>query len=1851
MALPIDNRFVAELNRITNGGTANFLQGYRYVVDTIVPSLPAGTIDAGTLFWYQNAPLINDPNSTAASSRYIRTATAFALEWNGIRPDQTSNLTQQTSDRIASRVIQDIIEDKSIPNISELLRRDIEVSIPGQGIGGWGGAFQYWNTKINESETVGQRILSNPAEYEKFIAVNGAALLSTSGFAPDASAEQAFEYINRILGLGGNGAEIPFTIALDVFGRALDLKFGGSIAGNPNVIDGYIFESNGTGGRTWQRYVDTFDLQPVQIAIQADPQLAAQLDARRAARLDIQAKGIRYGEGGDGGLVTKLNDDGSYTNWQTGNGGFTQRDYEEGGQLKSIIEKDAGGSISREEYFNEQDGTWVAIREKQAPDGKLLGKVAAKGSDGWYVEDVAGSFGSALGNALVPGNPFGGVAAGSVLNLGGRYIARLATESVTGQDLTSKINVQADVRGALSGVLSSALAGYFAAELVNALGLKGDAAILLNSTSATFLNIPLGSFSKAVFVDGKSLIEAADKAYSYTTNYSAADAGALAANIVASYLGQKAGGAVIRPGTNESGTVSSVFSSVGGAIGSYFGPVGTFAGTFIGNVLGTWIGNTAFPYENPEAWAYVRYSSSPEGFVRWHYEAKAGGSSIAAVAMADAAIQPLNRATSLLGGTIINLGELESQYGHISSEWKVGFFRQPGFANGRWDTHADTPEHAVRLGVTRTLQRMELEGADTIMARALYRSHKADAYQIGAALEVADQYRSYLANRTVINALLQATPDSAFAAGWGTTLQAASSLGLDDPTAIDHQRLARVENGGTVRAGNDGNYRLLGTDSNDTLIGGTGYDELLGQSGNDTLQGGTGNDRLNGGFGDDFLFGEAGDDLLTGGQGRKHLDGGEGNDVATFAGLDVPASAGLSAMESSGLHVDLAAGAATFMVTSNGTDSSGQPYTTWIEQRNTLVGIEGAIGTDRADRFTGDGADNTFLSGAGDDALFGAGGTDILVGGAGVDELNGGDGDDTAAYAGSPGGVFIDLANGAGHWNDAQGDRLYNIENVFGTGWDDTLAGDARRNRLTGALGRDTLYGNGGDDALEGGAGEDTVWGGADNDVLFGNEAADFLAGESGDDTLVAGDGDDALLGGVGNDVVHAEAGNDFLAGEDGADTLGGGDGNDTLLAGAGDDMLNGDAGDDALHGEAGNDTLYGGAGKDTLDGGDGYDLATYSTDQVRAVQYGPGRIAVASGSDGVDRLANIEAIRAGGALTAREHLPSLDALGYVATYADLVAAFRGHGSKEAIADVGAEHYVSTGLGEGRHAAFDSLRYVASNADLIGNFAQLGNAASIRDAGALHYIVGGRQENRVTQTFNSLSYVAANIDLIQWVHNTNSVGLESVQQNGAFHYITTGYGEGRTTSFDVWSYLASNPDLIAAFRSGQWGLGQTDAGAYHYIVSGYFEGRATDSFSGLGYTASYNDLTVAARPMHEADVIERWGTVHYVQNGFWEGRTVGSFNVTQYLANYSDLRAAFGNDLKAAALHYIVDGSLHGRTDAPMGEIQVQLTTLYLDILNRTPDAASMAMWVDLVVNGVTLAQARTAFAYSLEAQRNLTGLYRAVLARDPTAADLATCQDLWDKGVTSAQIRTAIAGSPEAGGQIAAIYRGVLGREPDAAGVTAWQHELAAGKSLYDVRRVFATCLEAQLRIEELSRDVLGREAGPGLPGWQDTLMQGYSLAQLRASFADSAEAQARVTGLYQADFGRGPDAVEMALGQVQLTSGLSLVDLNSQVLKLASSPVFITASGGDATVSGTAGVDVFAFGPGAFGRDSIAGFNPVQDLIQLNRTQFPTLAATMAHTSSTAAGALLTFDNDNAVLLQGVAAGSLAASSFRFV
>lgn len=227
----------------------------------------------------------------------------------------------------------------------------------------------------------------------------------------------------------------------------------------------------------------------------------------------------------------------------------------------------------------------------------------------------------------------------------------------------------------------------------------------------------------------------------------------------------------------------------------------------------------------------------------------------------------------------------------------------------------------------------------------------------------------------------------------------------------------------------------------------------------------------------------------------------------------------------------------------------------------------------------------------GKDTIYGLGGNDVLKGGGGADKLYGGDGTDTADYSDSDEGVEVSLLAGAGAGGTANGDKLFDIENLSGSAYDDTLQGDENAN---------SLYGEAGNDVLKGAGGSDKLYGGAGDDQLNSDTWGDFLDGGSGNDTVNFSEATNGVWVNLSSGFYHAgfhpwypapgTAPNivdvENVYGTNYYDNIHGSNGDNVLFGLGAADRLYGYGGDDALNGGEGKDLITGGTGNDFLTGG-----------------------------------------------------------------------------------------------------------------------------------------------------------------------------------------------------------------------------------------------------------------------------------------------------------------------------------------------------------------------------------------------------------------------------------------------------------------------------------------------------------------------------------------------------------------------------------------------------------------------------------------------------------------------------------------
>lgn len=451
---------------------------------------------------------------------------------------------------------------------------------------------------------------------------------------------------------------------------------------------------------------------------------------------------------------------------------------------------------------------------------------------------------------------------------------------------------------------------------------------------------------------------------------------------------------------------------------------------------------------------------------------------------------------------------------------------------------------------------------------------------------------------------------------------------------------------------------IVGSAYADTI---TAANTVWGGAGNDTITF-SGNGSVYAGPGDDTVYAVSGNVIIYDDAGDDTYDG----TSSTHTTISYYETATMA------IAADLGAGTV---------DVDGDSVTD-----DSLTAVDGIIATDYDDTLTGStsadyilhgmGGNDTIIGNAGNDDLDGGDGDDAIDGGDGHDEITGGAGfniliggndndtfivhggydlidggsgnDDEVDYRSSTIAVLVNLALGVADegLDQTLDDEITGVEDIEGSGFDDSITGNDDNNSLSGNDGNDSLSGQAGDDILAGGDGNDfyvydsgldTVLDTGGTDILFvagvtinditvsnhGTDEAKIVVTASTDEIIVNdlrnasaakhidyiqfGDGfitglpdyaswsigtasGETINGTSGANTIVAKAGNDTVNADSGADDAHGGTGDDTLNGGAGNDLLHGGDDDDIVNGEGDNDTLFGGNGDDALDGGTGDD-------------------------------------------------------------------------------------------------------------------------------------------------------------------------------------------------------------------------------------------------------------------------------------------------------------------------------------------------------------------------------------------------------------------------------------------------------------------------------------------------------------------------------------------------------------------------------------------------------------------------------------------------------------------------------------
>lgn len=288
--------------------------------------------------------------------------------------------------------------------------------------------------------------------------------------------------------------------------------------------------------------------------------------------------------------------------------------------------------------------------------------------------------------------------------------------------------------------------------------------------------------------------------------------------------------------------------------------------------------------------------------------------------------------------------------------------------------------------------------------------------------------------------------------------------------------------------------------------------------GNDLIQGGYYNvsDALGAQTGD-FISGGPGNDTIQGHGGRDTLQGGDGDDL--FSTVDhTTATAAL------GDHAQVDGGAGANTVT-----YADAPFAVTVDlsdpthSQDTLVNIQGVIGSAFGDVLNGSAGDDTLTTGGGPDTVKGGAGDDVLI------------------------------ATGV---VPTSSDSALPHNMLFGGDGDDLIRGDVGFNQINGNAGNDTIVGKSeSGDWLLGGQGADVIDAttASGHNIVNGNLGDDTIIGASNGDTLRGGQGDDLITGGG---VSSGGGAGDLIFGDLGHNTISGGAGPDTFVAGAGHDVV-----------------------------------------------------------------------------------------------------------------------------------------------------------------------------------------------------------------------------------------------------------------------------------------------------------------------------------------------------------------------------------------------------------------------------------------------------------------------------------------------------------------------------------------------------------------------------------------------------------------------------------------------------------------------------------------------------------------------
>jgi Ca2+-binding RTX toxin-like protein len=956
----------------------------------------------------------------------------------------------------------------------------------------------------------------------------------------------------------------------------------------------------------------------------------------------------------------------------------------------TLYDRDKNGNIKKD-----TNGNWIALGKTNIRDGLTVDRYYKPGTTkvvstniripenpiGVEFSDAGAILGNILGYRLAGGNVAVGVLTSSSLKTIGDNLGDVLDGLIIGKDafgnVASTDNIidtafsefgdefLTNLKSAGIGAVSS----FLTAELVNAIGLNGFAGQIANTASGAAIGQILTNLTRL----GNTVIGGtAGEVYKPFTGVNPGMIGNAVGGFVGSYLASKVvsfdtvGGQIGSSVGAALGGIVAVSSSLGlvqalSFLGGAAGPVGAAIGAFVGFIVGGLIGSVFGG--TPRSGADSQWDAAQGKFVVANVYARKGGSRDAARSVASAVSETFNSVLSATGGTLLNPNAVQAgNYGMRKKDFVYRpYSTQSSDAITQRFSGNDAAARLIGYGVVQGLTDpdFKIAGGDVYVKRALYNSFAMggvdalnfDTNVLLGNISSAQSYESYLANASVINALVSAEPDSVFAIETLLNLVRADELGLTRRAASDwfggfsfllqeaQANAANVEFGFDYDPSSGQISRLIGV--GDYVLGDTidvgGQTSIEGTASADMIdlrtgsladqRGYTANGHLNNDIAVSSSDFSATTSTLTFAATdlRKTITVAVVNDgIAEAAESFNAALSNAPAMQIMGgaaaaTIIDGAAALPTLMV-GNSYAYENDGYAVFrlslSKAAGTAITLSLALADDKALGLGVDygsaGAssiqvsnDNgvTWVNAA--TATFNAGITELFVRTA-----------ITADNVANPtyvapvvfNGITISPGNGQSQILNIEGNERFNLNASVTTGAA-ALANGAQTVSGTGTI-------------IDGAGTQPLVW--IDNVVMdeasgqaaftvsrsrtltssttvsFATsdrraltiDVAATVDGGDGNDTIYASNLGDNLFGGAGNDTLYGGRLDDWLLGGDGDDTLDAGTLDQAALAGDG-NYLNGGGGNDILKGREGSDWLEGGDGGDTLTGGAGDDILT----------------------------------------------------------------------------------------------------------------------------------------------------------------------------------------------------------------------------------------------------------------------------------------------------------------------------------------------------------------------------------------------------------------------------------------------------------------------------------------------------------------------------------------------------------------------------------------------------------------------------------------------------------------------------------